>query len=228
MSVAREPCYVCHELPIDRIPYFCDVTPVAIRLPPDVHLCFWCRRDLFEFYGGTVEIDDAQITHWVAHCLLVAARRVAAKLPLKRCEAGSSKGRCRHPAVIERGEMWLCGHHGGVRHRAPSRHYMDWRCHRLTNIDGATVVLAPAATKRAVIPKMKEPGKPFSMKGSNNPGAVLDEHQVREIWKMIDAGGYNTTIGRRFGVTHSMISAIRRRKAWNHIVIEGEAETKES
>lgn len=51
--------------------------------------------------------------------------------------------------------------------------------------------------------------------GERNPKAVLTETQVREI--LADKTSTNIALGEKYGVTHSMISAIRLKKAWRHI-----------
>jgi len=53
--------------------------------------------------------------------------------------------------------------------------------------------------------------------GASNPNAKLSEDQARRIIALIEDGGTNTAIARRFGVTHSNVSAIRRGKSWAQI-----------
>lgn len=56
-------------------------------------------------------------------------------------------------------------------------------------------------------------------KGSQNPNAVLCEENVVVIKQLINSGQNNTEIGRRFSVSHSMISRIRRGLAWTHVAL---------
>lgn len=51
-------------------------------------------------------------------------------------------------------------------------------------------------------------------KRTNNPQARLTEEDVAEIRRSIAFGQTNVSIAARYGVTHSLISAIRRGKAW--------------
>lgn len=51
-------------------------------------------------------------------------------------------------------------------------------------------------------------------KGENNGRAVLTIKDVEQIQRLILQRFTNIEIGKYFGVTHSMISAIRRGKAW--------------
>lgn len=53
--------------------------------------------------------------------------------------------------------------------------------------------------------------------GSDNGNAVLTESDVIEIMGLIVSGDTNTSIGRRFGVTHSMISRIKLGLSWTHV-----------
>lgn len=54
--------------------------------------------------------------------------------------------------------------------------------------------------------------------GSNNPKAILNESQVREIkYQMIPSDMTNTEIAKIFGVKHYVISFIRSGKNWSHI-----------
>ena len=55
------------------------------------------------------------------------------------------------------------------------------------------------------------------LKGEDNPSARLTEADVLKIRELIAQGLTNIAIARRYGVTHSMISAIRRGKAWAHV-----------
>ena len=55
------------------------------------------------------------------------------------------------------------------------------------------------------------------LSGERNPRAKLTEMSVLKIRQRIAAGAYNVDIAKEFGVTHSMISAIRRGKAWGSI-----------
>lgn len=54
-------------------------------------------------------------------------------------------------------------------------------------------------------------------RGSVNANAILSDEDVLEIRRLISLGHYNTVIAVPFGVHHSMISKIRRGKAWTHI-----------
>lgn len=53
--------------------------------------------------------------------------------------------------------------------------------------------------------------------GTKNPMARLTEDDVREIKRRIAAGHKNTHIGADYGVTHSLISAIRRGLIWKDV-----------
>lgn len=57
-----------------------------------------------------------------------------------------------------------------------------------------------------------------SSPGSTNPRAILNEVDVRNILLMISQGRKNIDIAPHFGVTHSMISRIRRGLSWTHIM----------
>jgi len=61
-------------------------------------------------------------------------------------------------------------------------------------------------------------GNDKDQRGEANGNAVLTAANVVEIRRMIEAGMYNTTIAKMFGVTHSMISRIRRGKAWSGVM----------
>lgn len=50
--------------------------------------------------------------------------------------------------------------------------------------------------------------------GEKNPGAKLSADQVETIKTLIGNGLTNVAIGRRFGVTHQLVSKIRRGRAW--------------
>lgn len=50
--------------------------------------------------------------------------------------------------------------------------------------------------------------------GENNGAAKLRAKDVEEIRGLIGAGMTNTAIAARYGVTHSMISRIRRMRSW--------------
>ena len=53
--------------------------------------------------------------------------------------------------------------------------------------------------------------------GSQNPSACLTEDQVHAIRKEIAAGVSNVAIARKFNVSPSNVSAIKRRKSWAHV-----------
>lgn len=55
--------------------------------------------------------------------------------------------------------------------------------------------------------------KPDSV-GEANGNAKLTAEKVATIRQLIEAGQTNTAIARRFGVTHSLISRIRRGRSW--------------
>lgn len=50
--------------------------------------------------------------------------------------------------------------------------------------------------------------------GEKNGNAKLTEAQIETVKAMIRAGRTNVEIARPFGVTHQLISRIRRGKAW--------------
>ena len=54
-------------------------------------------------------------------------------------------------------------------------------------------------------------------KGSQNANSRLTEDDVRQIRVLITAGHTNMAIGAKYGVTHSMVSMIRRGLSWTHI-----------
>lgn len=60
---------------------------------------------------------------------------------------------------------------------------------------------------------MKESNR--SLFGERNPKAKLTESDVRAI--LADRTSTNKALAEIFGVTHSMISAIRLRKSWRHV-----------
>lgn len=208
-------CRVCGEAPTRKLPH-CDLSPLAVRLPKDVHLCFWCRRDLLNYLGDPDDVSEEQITTWLVKWLKTIAERRAAGLPLRRCEVGNGRDRCSRWAAKERDGLWLCGKHAQPRFVAVPRHYLDWKCQRTTVVDQSVIVLPPKP--RQPRPKV-ERGQFLNkhQKGSANANSRLTEDDVRLIKDMIDQGNFNTTIASHFGVTHSMISAIRRGKAWTHV-----------
>lgn len=54
--------------------------------------------------------------------------------------------------------------------------------------------------------------------GENNPGAKLTEGDVHNIRKVLAAGEMSChALGQVFGVSHTLISQIKRRKIWTHI-----------
>lgn len=53
--------------------------------------------------------------------------------------------------------------------------------------------------------------------GEQSPHAKLTEAQVREIRRRRAAGEKVVALGRAYGVTHTLISAIALRRAWRHI-----------
>lgn len=57
-------------------------------------------------------------------------------------------------------------------------------------------------------------------RGSLNGAAKLNEAQVEQIRGMIRAGMNNTAIASRFGVTHQLISRIRRGRAWGSLPMQ--------
>lgn len=99
-------------------------------------------------------------------------------------------------------------------------HNMDPRdqfvCHRCDNPPccnpGHLFLGDNAANQRDCVAK----GRKYvgDHKGEKNPAAKLGVFEVAKIREMIRAGHNNKQIGRVFGVTHQMISRIRRGKAW--------------
>jgi hypothetical protein len=69
-----------------------------------------------------------------------------------------------------------------------------------------------AANQRDCVAKGRKPKQ--DQKGENNHSAKLGLAEVERIREMIRAGALNTQIARVFGVTHQMVSRIRRGKAW--------------
>jgi group I intron endonuclease len=57
--------------------------------------------------------------------------------------------------------------------------------------------------------------------GSKNVVSILNEDQVRQIKLMIIDGISNIEIANKFGVDSKVISSIRTRKVWNHVVVDG-------
>jgi len=55
------------------------------------------------------------------------------------------------------------------------------------------------------------------LKGSRHPQAKLTEQQVIEIRNRHSLGGGPSALGREFGISQSVCSAIVRRKIWKHI-----------
>jgi hypothetical protein len=53
--------------------------------------------------------------------------------------------------------------------------------------------------------------------GELNRNAVLTEDSVRLIRQMIAQGRTNVSLAKEFGVTHQMVSLIRRGKNWTHV-----------
>lgn len=60
----------------------------------------------------------------------------------------------------------------------------------------------------------KKRSKNGIMRGEKNPMAILFEVDVKAIKLAISDGETNVSIGKRFGVHHSTISAIKRKKNW--------------
>lgn len=55
-------------------------------------------------------------------------------------------------------------------------------------------------------------------RGSSNPMSKLNAEQVMEIRKLYSSGSHTTmTLGKKFGVTFSLIAMIVRRDVWKHI-----------
>ena len=197
-------CPVCDEALPRKLPH-CDLTPLAVPLPYGVELCFWCRRDLLGYVGDPEQVDENQINLWVAQWLRTASSRKAQNLPLGRCEVGRRHDRCARFAAKQREDgVWVCGWHAQPRY-ARLRRYSDWRSQRVTD----TIILPPR-------PKPERP-RDAGQRGSANANASLTDDNVRVIKRLIAEGEFNTTIAARFGVTHSLISAIRRKKCWTHI-----------
>lgn len=65
--------------------------------------------------------------------------------------------------------------------------------------------------------KGRSPFEGRDQQGEANEHARLTDDVVREIVVAFDEGWNNKIIGAAVGVTHSMISAIRRGKAWTHV-----------
>jgi hypothetical protein len=62
------------------------------------------------------------------------------------------------------------------------------------------------------------------VKGEHNGNSKLTETQVAEIKRLIASGKTNKAIAPLYGVTHQMISKIRRGHFWKHVATEkGEA-----
>lgn len=55
---------------------------------------------------------------------------------------------------------------------------------------------------------------PRDLCGEKNPRAKLTQKDVDEIRGLLTQGLTNVSIAKRYGVTHSMISCIRRGKSW--------------
>lgn len=53
--------------------------------------------------------------------------------------------------------------------------------------------------------------------GTRNGRAKLTENDVREIRRLADAGVFQREIGRRFGVSHALVSFIVQRRQWRHV-----------
>lgn len=54
-------------------------------------------------------------------------------------------------------------------------------------------------------------------KGSRQRHAKLTEEQVREIKKELAKGATSASLGRRYGVRYTTISAIKNGRAWKHV-----------
>jgi hypothetical protein len=56
-----------------------------------------------------------------------------------------------------------------------------------------------------------------SLPGEQSPNAKLTDDQVREIRRRRAAGEKVVALGRAYGVTHALISAIALRRVWRHV-----------
>lgn len=211
-------CRLCQETITERLP-MCDLSPLDVSIPPDTELCFWCREEVMRFYGTTA-ISENQFTSWLATRVARAVKLALDNRPYKRCEVGFGDGRCPRLAREISNEIWMCHLH--AKQNAAFRHWSNWHLQRVRMLPPGIEIIAPQPeaeydpTLRRWTKKYAPPVH-LGQKGSLNGNAKLNEQNIREIRRRIKSGDTNTSIGHDFGVSHSMISAIRRRKVWTHL-----------
>lgn len=64
-----------------------------------------------------------------------------------------------------------------------------------------------------------------NQKGENNPRSKLTADQAEQVKQLITSGRTNTEIAKQFGVSHTLISAIRRGKAWGNVPLQPKYES---
>lgn len=59
--------------------------------------------------------------------------------------------------------------------------------------------------------------KPPNLKGEQHPFAKVNEAEMLTIRRLCNAGEYQSSIARRFGITQQAVSSIKLRKNWKHV-----------
>lgn len=93
----------------------------------------------------------------------------------------------------------------------PAEQYVCHKCDNPSCINPDHLFLG---TSKDNMVDMVNKGRNKAMGGEQNPCAKIGESDVLSILERIKQGHTNTAISRDFPVTHSMISSIRRGKAW--------------
>lgn len=99
-------------------------------------------------------------------------------------------------------------------------------CHRCDNpacINPEHLFLGTTADNSA---DMVAKGRSVNQTGARNHAAKLTEDAAREIIRQLQAGRNNTAIAAETGVTHSLVSLIRRGKAWQEVANDMQWEPK--
>lgn len=64
----------------------------------------------------------------------------------------------------------------------------------------------------------KNKGRTHCLKGEKNPAAILDRNDVIQIRDLISIKMSQKEIAKLYGVSQAMISEIKNKKSWSHIV----------
>lgn len=72
----------------------------------------------------------------------------------------------------------------------------------------------PEESTKKITEKVKNNG---SLKGSKNPNTLLVEDDILQIKELIKLGMHLSEIAKKFNVSYSIISKIKRGKSWKHV-----------